>query len=220
MTEEEKIKIAKQKNVKIYPIYKMFAWDLLFYYSITFLFMNQVKGISASQIFIGSASYLIFKLIFQLFAPIVINVIGKRKGTILGNIFVSISILHMILVPGSVINYIITNLIMAIGYVFKGICEATILDECVEGYEKKNSVFAKIDGRGSAYWYMFEAISSVATGFLFVINGYLPMYLCFILCIIGTLISFKFEHYEVKLKRKKEEHPIKTLMNRFDLSRI
>lgn len=216
---EEKIKRAKQKNAKIYPIYKMFAWDLLFYYSINFLFVNQVKGLSASEIFIGNAAYLISKLIFQLFAPIIINIVGKRKGNIIGNIFVSLSILHLILVPGSLINYIISNIIMSAGYVLKDICEATILDECIVEKEKKNLIFAKIDGKGSAYWYMFEAISSVSTGFLFVINGYLPMCLCFIFCIIGTLLAFQFEHYEVKVKKDKQEHSLKRLFNKIDLAK-
>ena len=31
---------AKKYNRKIYPIYKMFSWDLLFYYSIIFLFLT------------------------------------------------------------------------------------------------------------------------------------------------------------------------------------
>ncbi len=216
---EEKIKLAKLQNIKIYPIYKMFAWDLLFYYPIIFLFMSQIKGLSASQVFLGDACYLIFKLIFQPFVPIIVNLVGKRKGNIIGNIFVSITILYIIVSPASLINYIIAQMIMAIGYVFKGTCEATILDECIENQEKKNSTFAKIDGKGSAYWYTFEAISAVTTGFLFVINGYIPMCLCFVFCIIGTLISFKFEHYEVKIKRKKEAHIIKTLISKIDLAK-
>lgn len=64
MIEEEKIKRAKEKNRKIFPIYKMFSWDLLFYYSISFLFLSQAKGLSASDIFLGDAFYAIFKIIF------------------------------------------------------------------------------------------------------------------------------------------------------------
>ena len=29
---------ARRKNAQLYPIYKMFAWDLLCYYSIEYLF--------------------------------------------------------------------------------------------------------------------------------------------------------------------------------------
>lgn len=218
MMEEERIKKAKQKNIKLYPIYKMFAWDLLFYYSIIFLFLNQEKGLSSSNIVFGNAFYPIFKIIFQPFAPPIINRIGKRKGCMLGNIFVSISILYIILSGASVTNLIISNLIMAIGYIFKGICESGVLDECIIDTEKRNSKFAKIDGRGSAYWYIFEAISSVTTGFLFVINPYIPMYMCFIFCIIGTVISFCFEYYKVKEHKEREKISKKTVMSKLSLS--
>ena len=219
MIEEEKIRKAKEKNRKIYPIYKMFAWDLLFYYSITFLFMHQTKGLTASNIFLGNAFYSVFKIIFQPFAPMIINITGKRKAIIIGNIFVSLSILAMILLEGTVINYIIVNLIMAIGYILKGICESCLLEENIPDDENRRSKFSKIDGRGSSYFYIFAAISYVATGFLFVINPYVPMSLCFIFCIVATLLSFKFEHYEVKEEKVKYEHPIKTLSKRISLAR-
>ena len=217
--DEEKLIQAKQKNVKLYPIYKMFSWDVLFYYSIIFLFLNQVKGLSGANIVFGNAFYNIFKIIFQPLTPVVVNIIGKRRSTILGNIFVSLCILYVIIGKASVGYLIIHNFIAALGYLLKGVCEASILDECIIDKENKNSIFSKIDGRGSAYWYIFEAISAVSTGFLFVINAYIPMYLCFIFCIIGTLLSANFEHYEVKPVREKEEHKIKKIINRLDLSK-
>lgn len=219
MIEEEKIRKAKEKNRKIYPIYKMFAWDLLFYYSITFLFMHQTKGLTASNIFLGNAFYSIFKIAFQPFAPMIINITGKRKAIIIGNIFVSLSILAMIILKGTVVNYIIVNLIMAIGYILKEICESCLLEENIPNDENRSSKFSKIDGRGSSYFYIFAAISYLSTGFLFVINPYIPMSLCFIFCIVGTLLSFKFEHYEVKEEKVKDEHPVKTLRKRVSLAK-
>lgn len=216
--DEEKLKEAKRRNVKLYPIYKMFAWDLLFYYPIYFLFLSQNKGLSASEIVLGNAFYTIFKLIFQPFVPMIVGLLGKRKSTVLGNIFVTISILYVILAKGSLKNYIIFNLIQALGYIFKNVCEASILDECITDKEKKNTIFTKYDGKGSAYWYTFEAVSAVFTGFLFVVNAYIPMYLCFIFCIIGTILSTKFEHYEHRVKIKKEKDRSKTLKEKMDLA--
>lgn len=219
MIEEEKIIKAKERNRKIFPIYKMFSWDLLFYYTISFLFLSQVKELSASDIFLGDAFYAIFKIIFQPLAPIVINFLGKRKSTILGNILVASSILLMILLEGSVKNLIIANLFMAIGFIIKNICEACILKENIEDDKNKNHNFSKIDSKGSVYYYIFDAISSAATGFLFVINPYIPMYLCFIFCIIATLISFKFEHYEVKKEKQEREPLLEVLAKKISLSK-
>lgn len=219
MIEEEKIRKAKEKNRKIYPIYKMFSWDLLFYYSINFLFLTQIKGLTASDIFLGDAFYPIFKIAFQPFAPIIINAIGKRKSTIIGNMLVSLSILLMILLKGAVINFIIANFVMAMGFVLKGICESCILEENIENDGNRNSKFAKIDSKGSVYYYVFEAISSVSTGFLFVVNAYIPMYLCFAFCIIATLIAFKFEDYTVKKEGNIKKSPIETLIRKVDLAK-
>lgn len=219
MMENEKIKIAKEKNRKIFPIYKMFAWDLLFYYSISFLFLVQVKGLTASNIFLLDGFYTICKIVSQPFAPILINAIGKRKSTILGNLLVTISVLCVILVEGSIVNLIIAYGIMAFGYLLKGVCESFMLEDSIEDGEGKNSEFSKIDSKGSVYYYIFGAVSAVTTGFLFVINPYVPMYLCFIICIIATLISLKFEHYEVKEEKAKDEYPLKTIIKRIDVTR-
>ncbi len=217
MIEEEKIRKAKEKNRKIFPIYKMFSWDLLFYYSINFIFLSQAKGLSASDIFLGDSFYAIFKILSQPLIPVVVNIFGKRKANIAGNIFVAISILLMTLLEGSIKNLVISMLAMAIGFAFKGTCESCILEECIEG--DKILGFSKIDSKGSTYHYIFSAISSIATGFMFVVNPYIPMYLCFIFCLIATLLSFKIEHYEIKKEKIKKTHPINLFIRRLDLSK-
>ena len=65
-----------KKNIKIFPFYKMVAWDLLFYYSIIYLFLLQVKNISASQILLGDALYRFASLIFQIPSGRIINMLN------------------------------------------------------------------------------------------------------------------------------------------------
>ena len=47
----------KQTNVNLYARYKMFSWDLLFYYAIIFLFFTETKGISAADVLLAEAFY-------------------------------------------------------------------------------------------------------------------------------------------------------------------
>lgn len=195
---------AKKFNVKLYPIYKMFAWDLLFYYAISFLFLNQTKGLSASEILFAEAFYPIFKLIFQIPCVSLIDKIGKRKSLIIGNLFVSASILVLIFANG-IASLILSNLVMAIGYSIKGLCESTLLSECVPSTEEKEKVFSSVDGKGASFWYFFDAISSIFTGFLFVFNNYLPMVICFFMCLVSTLISFGFKAFEQNSSKKTEK---------------
>ena len=77
---DNEIKKAKEYNVKIYPFYKMFSWDLLFYYSIIYLFLNQVKGLSTSDILFADSFFPLFKVIFQI--PAVSVVEKDRKSVV------------------------------------------------------------------------------------------------------------------------------------------
>ena len=87
--EKEKIKSNKKKiskrrrnNAVLYPIYKMFSWDLLCYYSVEFLFLTITKGLSASQVLMLTSVYIISKIIFQIPAVIISDFAVKSRLTI------------------------------------------------------------------------------------------------------------------------------------------
>ena len=200
----------RKNNLKLFPIYKMFSWDLLFYYAVNFLFLTKVKGISASEILFIDAFYPLFKIFFQIFGVSIIDGIGKRKSLIFGNLFVASSILILILLNGP-LALTLSNLIMAIGYTLKELSEPTFLDDSIPASQYKPNIFAKIDGKGSYWYYILAAISSVITGFIFVANNYLPMILCFIFGLISTLIAFNFE--EITVKKEKSNNTSSGIKN-------
>lgn len=41
--EERHVQENKENNIRLYPIYKAFSWDLLFYYATVFLFLTRYK---------------------------------------------------------------------------------------------------------------------------------------------------------------------------------
>ena len=62
----KKVTIQDRKyNARLYPFYKMCAWDLLFYYAIAFVFLVQTKGMSPAEVMLTDATYPFLKLIFQ-----------------------------------------------------------------------------------------------------------------------------------------------------------
>lgn len=189
---ETVIKQNKEFNLKLYPIYKALSWDLLFYYAISFLFLTQTKGISASDVLISDAFYTIFKCVFIIICNVLINKLSEKKSLILGNIFVAISI-AITLMADNLSLLILAQFFSALGYNLKGLTESNILYSSVPKSENRNAKFSKIDGKGSSYYYYIDAITSISTGFLFVINGYLPMFLCLFLTIISTYLSCKFK---------------------------
>ncbi len=183
--------MIRKNNMRIFPIYKMFAWDLLFHYAIIFLFLTQVKGFTASQILFADSFYAIFRVVFQIFCVNIVDYLGKQKSLLLGNIFVSISILFYILGNGMPLLMLL-NLIQAIGYNLKGLCEPTLLSDSIPKSSSAAKIYSKINGKGSSSYYVFDAVSSATTGFLYVLNPYIPLILCFICCLISTILSLAF----------------------------
>lgn len=179
-------------NMKIFPLYKALAWDNLFYYAIEFLFLTQIKGLTASQVLFVDAFYPIFKFILEIPSNIIVNKLGKRRSLIIGNLLLVADILFLILAT-NMYMIIIAWFFSAFGYALKGLTESNLLYDSIPKTDQRGAKFAKIDGRASSIYYYFDAISSISTGFLFVVNGYLPMILCLIICILSLLLSLRFK---------------------------
>lgn len=200
--EIDKLKAKREKNLKLYIKYKMFSWDMLFYYAIIFLFFTQVKNISASNVLLAEAFYPLFKAVLLLILTVIIEKLGKRKALIIGNIFIALSTLTYIF---AVDFYMILlgQFFSAVGFVIKGICETNLLYDSLEKDSKRGARFSKIDGEGSSLYYYIDAITSVLSGFMFAINGYLPMIFCLIINIVSIVMSVKFEEVDTLNEKKK-----------------
>ena len=183
----------RKKNVRMFPFYRMISWDLLFYYPIIFLFLTQVKGFSPAQALFADTFYTLSNTFWQLPATWVIDRIGKKNSLIIGNILYSISILAMIFMR-SYYELLIIQFFYALGYSIKALCENNILYESLPSHIKRGKLYSRIDAKASSNFFYFDGISSVIAGVTFAINGYIPMVLCFITCVLSTILTFKFNH--------------------------
>ncbi len=179
-------------NMKLYPIYKMVSWDLLFYYSISFLFLTQVKNFSAGQVISADSFYILFKLFVQLICIALIDKLGKKNCLIAGNILVAVSI-YILIISNSFSHVLISFFVMAFGYSFKDLCEPSLLYSSIPACKNKSNIFAKIDSKGTSLWYFMDGITSILAGFSYIINPYLPMYFCMSALIISAFICFGLE---------------------------
>lgn len=193
----------KKKNIRIFPFYKMFSWDLLFYYPIIFLFLTKIKGFSASGVLFSDALYMFSNMIWQIPAANMVEKFGKKNCLIIGNILCTLSTLSMIFMK-SYWQLLAIEFVYATGYSIKGLCETNILYDSLPKGEKRGKFFSRIDGKSLSYFYIFDAVSSIIAGVTFVINGYIPIILCFISCAIATIISLSFKHTKASNEKKEE----------------
>lgn len=193
----------KNINIKLFPFYKMISWDLLFYYAIIFLYLVQVKGLSAPQVLLIDAIYNVAIMIFIIPSGKIVEKIGKKNSVIIANICVTMSVL-IILFMNNFLHAIIAYSAMAFGYSIKAIAENIILYDSIPSGSKRGKIFSLIDGKASSYYYYIDAISAVVTGFLYVINPHIPIILCLTVCIVSTVLSCKFQHTNSMDKTKND----------------
>ena len=216
-TKEEKQKMRK-RNMKLFPIYKMLSWDLLFYYTINFLFLTQVKNISASEVVLTDSFYALFVMILQIPINIVIAFLGKKKSLVLGN-FSLVVYITIVIFSRNIYDLILANFISALGYGIKETVQIALLKESIPPSKYKNQIFSKINSKGATGYYVLNMISQIVAGYLFTINGYVPMICTLVILIISTLISTQFiepnKKAKVNLKETIDMEEIKNIKSGF-----
>ncbi len=192
---EQKIDIKKvTANIRLYTKYKMFAYDMLAFYSINIMYFTLIKGFSLAQVMYINASYNLSMVIWQFFASYIVGKLGLKKSIVTGNIFVILNCLIFIF-ANSMSGFFLGNFAGALGYSLKSISESSLLYSTLK-YVRKRNEFSKIEGTSNSKYFYLDAFTALFTGILFVVNGYIPIIICTIFTIISLYISCKFYDLE------------------------
>ena len=179
-----KQEIAMKYNRRIFPLYKGFGWDPLFYSAIIFLFLTEVKGISPAQVMYAEAIYSLFLLLLQIPATILIEKIGSRKALILGTIFATIQIIMMI---STYENSLLTDLQVASQY-FGIIFAILTLVQCFS-VRYQDKIHNSFKNKTLAFISIPIFISFIITGIVANLN------LNFTITIIIVMFTFFIHHF-------------------------
>ena len=117
-----------------------------------------------------------------------------------------------------IIGIFIANIVYAFGYSLRGIQATNILYDstATKGGE---GLYPKINGKGATGYYILDGIASLTAGYLFVINGYIPMIICLVFTIIATIISTRFQDiYINQLEENEVSNKIKEYKEDFKVS--
>lgn len=192
----------RKRNMKLFPTYKKLAWDYIFFYTINFLFLTQVKGINPADVVLIDSFYYLFSFIAQVPATFIIEFLGRRNSIIFANI---LSCLYMVFIMFSknLFNLVVAECLSSLAFAIKESAEPGLLNESIPPTKKKSEIFAKINEKGMSSYYIINGISTVIAGFLYEINPYIPMLLSLITLIIVTILSILFIEPISKTKKKK-----------------
>ena len=194
----------QRRNLKLYAVYKMLSFDLLFYYIVSFLFLSEVKGFSPSKILFVEAFYPLFKLFAEALFIRFIDKQPKKVCLIAANFSLVISMI-IFLSTTSEILHILSNLFMAIGFTIKDQVESTIAYDFIseKNHKEKRTLFLKIDGKATSKYHILNAVTSLLSSSLYIISPYLPFICTAITLFISTIICFFFKIFEEHKKERK-----------------
>ncbi len=92
----------------------------------------------------------------------------------------------------SFFDLVIAKFLSALASTIKGIAEPSLLNSSIPASRYKSHIFAKITSKGISGYYVLGAISKIVAGYLFIINGYLPMICSFVVLVLVTILSMFF----------------------------
>lgn len=216
--EEKKIAKIRKNNIKLYPIYKMIGLDWIFYYGVKVLFLTQIKNISPADIILSNSFYSLFYIIFGVLNNIIVDKIGKKQSTVLGQ-FLNLISMSIVLICPNFGWLLVSDIIRAMGFSLKGISESSLLNISIPKSKKKGQIFSKIDSRGYSKFCFVGAMSTLISGFFYSINPYIPIVLCLSANLFAVIIAMNFIDIEHLSKDKKADENTKENIKKliFDL---
>ena len=201
MDEASKVQMRK-RNMKLFPAYKTLSWDYIFFYTINFLFLTQVKHIHPADVVLIDSFYYLFTMFSQIPATFIIEFLGRKNSIILGNI---LSCVYMVVVIFSnhLFYLIVAEMLSSISFAIKESAEPSLLNESIPPTKFKSRIFAKINEKGMSRYYIINAISTMIAGVLYEVNPYIPIFLSLTTLIIVTFMATLFIEPIKKTKKKK-----------------
>lgn len=200
MPKDEEAQMRK-RNMKLFPTYKKIAGDYLFYYTIDFLFLTQVKHISPADVVLATSIKSLFGIFLQMPANIIVEFLGRKNSIILGNILNCIYMV-MFMACNNLFDLTLAKFVSSLAKSIKDIAEPTLLNASIPHSKYKSNIFAKITAKGEMGYYITGALSRMVAGLLFGINGYLPIICSLSVLVIVTIIS---TFYIEPIKNKKNK---------------
>lgn len=194
-----------KRSIILYPIFYAFSADLIFFVPIDTLYLNLVKGMDASQI---SAMTMIGLLVCILAKNTIVKIakkIGNANSVKVGVLMLFIA--SIILTFGkSFISLVMYKIIYEVAFMFWDLTSILLRNDLI--YLNKQDKYFSVRNKAKVMYGITTMITALASGYLFNLDKYLPMYISIIMYFIIFIVSFAF--YEEKVDEENDIRPTNT----------
>lgn len=206
---EERKNYYMNRNIKLYPFYLAFTWDVVFVWTIIILFYTNVKGLSYSQaIFLDSLLYL---SAFVLSVP-VSKLIYKVKPLLasqIANLFV-IAFLLLVMFGTHFFTFMIAEILFSVFMIISNIKNSILLSDSLR-LVKRDKEYNRIYGGGLGIYYFIDAICCIFATYIYQFNPYICFIAAIVVMVLVELFSLllkepsKFQESNIDLNTKNIE---------------
>ena len=204
-----------KRNVKIYPWYRAFAFDFLFLWTISILYLTEIKNLSYSQVILLDSVFMLSAFLLQIPISKLIKKIGRANATRLASMF-SLGFVAIYLFGQGFWLFMLANLFYGLGTAVRNITDVEILSLSLKKLRRKND-YSRYEGRAMFWYYIFEGLTSIVAGYLYeFVSPYAPVIGTAICTLILTVLSFSIKDplddeeeiiEQETLENKKEREP-------------
>lgn len=197
-----------KRNVKVYPWYRAFAFDFLFLWTISILYLTEVKNLSYSQVILLDSIFMLSAFLLQIPIAKLIKKLGRSNSTRIASLF-SLGFVLIYLFGQDFWIFMIANLLYGLSMAIRNITDVEILSLSLKKLRRKND-YSKYEGKGMFWYYIFEGITSIAAGYLYeFVSPYAPVIgtaVCaLILIVLSFIIKDPLDDEEELVEQKREE---------------
>lgn len=212
-----------KKNVKVYPWYRAFAYDFLFLWTISILYLTEIKGFSYSRVILLDSIFMLSAFLLQIPMAKLIKKIGRAHASQLASI-ASLSFVAIYIFGQNYWLFVIANVLYGLGTCTRNITDVEILSLTLKKLRRKNE-YSRLEGKGMFWYYIIEALTAIASGYLYeFVSPYAPVIGTGICSIVLMILSFiikdpldeedELAEQQVIENRKEREPSYKTLFKR------
>lgn len=212
-----------KRNVKIYPWYRAFSYDFLFLWTISILYLTEIKGLSYSQVILLDSIFMLSAFLLQIPISKLVSKLGRGNATRIAS-FASIGFVSIYIFGQGFWMFIVANILYGISMAVRNITDVEILSLSLKKLRRKND-YSKYEGKGMFWYYIIEGLTSIGAGYLYeFVSPYAPLVGTALFTIVLTILSFIIKdpldeedevlEQNIETKKRDREPSYKTLLKR------
>ena len=179
------------RNVKMHPLLNALTWDVIFVWTISTIFLSNVKGLSYSQIvFLDSILMFagcVFCIPIQKLFKNVIPKIALRIGLVCYAGF-----LLLLMVGTNFVTFALGYVLLSIGYAIGSIKVNPILTDSLAEL-KRDKDYNRVFGKGYSLYYIIECVGAIGITYVYSWKPYMCFVLSFAMVAIGFVLTLFFK---------------------------